>query len=131
MGWDYNSMHLQLALAMVTKKTGMPAKQLLQEHLYSPAKMEHTSFIPTSNELNPLVAAGMLASGYDYDSFLRKYLAKELLPEDWMQQFEEPVIRTSWGSDFAVGHRVVGDEHSWGGTVKAVVNHKKGYYVLM
>lgn len=129
--WDYNSMHLQLALAMVAKRTNMTASQLLRRYVLSPAKMERTYFDPQSNELNPMVAAGMHAPGYEYDSFLRKYLANELLPEEWTQQFEEPVIKTSWGDDFAVSHMINGDEHLWGGTIMAIVNRKKGYYALL
>merc|ERR1712232_999470 len=129
--WDYNSMHLQIALAIVAKRMGLTGSQILEKYVYTPANMINTYVDPTTNKLNPVVSAGMHASGDDYDSFLRKYLANELLPEALMREFEKPVIKTSWGFDFAMAHRRVGDELSWGGTIMAIVNRRKGYYVLM
>ena len=77
--FNYNSFHLQVAGAMAQKQSGVSMQELLQRNLFDKAGMQRSSFL---GHTNPMLAAAMLTTPSDYDAFLRKYLAYELLPQE-------------------------------------------------
>lgn len=123
----YNSFHLQIALAMATKRTGISPQQFLTDNLYKPAQMTQTS---VAGGRNPLVATFMFASGADYASFLQRYLAYELLPKSLCDVMETPG-RHAGNPNFAMGFEVLGSELRWGGNVHPYLSRYYGVYAVV
>lgn len=87
--WDYNSYHLQLAGYLGAKLAGMSVPRMLREYLIEPLGLNHTLWVagPNAN-----LAAGMRTTGDDYDEILRKYLARELLPQSITDEMEKDAL---------------------------------------
>lgn len=75
----YNSLHVHLAVAMAVKKSGLTARQYLQENLYDPANMHHSYY---GGKDNPFIAASMITTGEDYANFLHSVMAYKIINKE-------------------------------------------------
>lgn len=103
--WAYNSYHLQIALGMACKATGLSAREVLQKFLYDPAGMKHTTW---TGVRNPFMAGGYFSNGYDTDRFLRALLSYKLLPKDIVDEMNTEVVAAQ-GLKVRVGLPIIED----------------------
>lgn len=88
----YNSLHLQIALGMVTKITGLDAQKFLYKYLYRPANMTMTSY---GTGKNPMVAAEIRSNMEDVDSFVRNYMAYKILPKSVINEMDTEYVQAN------------------------------------
>lgn len=88
--FQYNSMHLQIAFAMACKATGLTASKYFDKYLWKPAEMTKSSF---GAGANPMVSGGLVSNLNDIDSFLRKYLAYEIVPKEIVDEMDAEYVQ--------------------------------------
>lgn len=125
--WTYNGFHLQIALAMASKRSGKSARQVLKEYLYEPAGMRNTMVM---GGRNPLVATFMFSTGRDYASFLRSLLKYDILPKRILDVMEAPAGINGL-PEFAMGHLKAGNDQRWGGAMHPHMNRATGVYAVV
>lgn len=108
--FDYNSYHLQVAGAMVTKMAGINVTELLDMYLFDKVGMPSSYFEPEGAP-NPQLAANLMVNGDDYDTFLRAVLAYRVLPKTILDQMEADALagdvaisNSSWFNVHSLGH---------------------------
>lgn len=120
--FQYNSYHLMLALAMATKTTGLSALEFMRTNLLEPAGMTNTHW--DGSPLN--LASGMKTTGDDYDSFLQRYTAYELVPEEIASEMEKAHV-----GNWAMSHERKNGCQQIAGQFRACVNRAKGTYIFV
>lgn len=105
--WSYISIHLQLAAAMAVSASGLTPQRILQRYLYQPLGMNGTSWFPKKN---PMMAAGIITTGADFEKMLRKMLTYEFLGQKVLSEMEQdwsaPVspCGDGWFGHYGMGH---------------------------
>lgn len=103
--YSYNSFHLQLAAAMVTRASGLTMQQVIEKYLVGPYKMSNTSCKGT----NPQLAGCFVTTGDDYANFLAGVLGYTVLPKEIVEASERDYTTfqsqyyTLYG-DYGFGH---------------------------
>jgi len=135
--FQYNSLHYQVAMAMVVKVSGMDARDYFKKFLFDPAHMTSSYYLGKGN---PFVAGGFMTTGRDMAAFLQKYVNYELLPRDILDVVETEYKTANNLKDesslfffnYAMGNYQYGSCRSHGGTIVTCANHEKGtFYVLI
>lgn len=88
--FDYNSYHLQVAMAMACAASGLSARELIQQNLLEPAGMTKTWW---TGKDNPPVSFGILTTGDDLDSLARSYLAYKVLPKAVIDEMDKEYVQ--------------------------------------
>merc|ERR1712107_866132 len=98
----------------VTKKTGLKPSKYLEKYLYEKAGMKNTVVHPMDS---PIISGFMTTTIDDYDSFLRKYISYEILPQDMVEEIEAySGNRAPWFTN-AMGIYRSGSCRFWGGSL--------------
>jgi len=135
--FQYNSLHYQLAMAMVVKLSGLDAKDYFKKFVFDPAGMTDSYYL---GEGNPFVAGGLMTTGIDYARFLQKYVNYEILPKDIIDVLETEYKNANNVTEdsmvpfpnYAMGNYQSGSCRTHGGSMVNCVNHQKGtFYVLV
>lgn len=105
--WSYISIHLQLAAAMAVSASGLAPDVIFQRYVYQPLGMNGTSWFPKKN---PMMAAGIVTTGADFEKMLNKMLSYEFLGQKVLSEMEEdwsaPVspCGDGWFGHYGMGH---------------------------
>jgi len=112
--FDYNSLHLQVAMAMACAASKMTPRELIKQNLLEPAQMTQTWWAGGDN---PPMAFGIITSADDLDSFGRSYLNYMVLPKRIIEEMNKEYVQAhkckvlsgstvKWAEDqeFAMGH---------------------------
>ena len=95
--FQYLSTHLQLAGGMAAAAAKKPIEELFEKYLFRKYNMTGTSYGPSAT--NPSMAAGIVATGNDFEKMLASLLKYDGLPKDVLDAMEtdwtHPPIRPS------------------------------------
>jgi CubicO group peptidase (beta-lactamase class C family) len=78
----YNSLHLQIAGAVLERATGTPIMQTIRDNVFSVVGMESAEYSQWGTEENPCLAGGIKTTPRDYTAFLDAYTAGEIVSQE-------------------------------------------------
>lgn len=82
--WDYNSIHLQIAGAVILKLRGMEAGPFFRKYLFLPAGMNSSVF---NGNANPELSAGLRTTPRDLFELMRRLTAGKILSAEQQEAF--------------------------------------------
>ncbi len=90
--FEYNSSNTDVISWIITKVTGKPLNEFIQENIWSKIGAEHDAYIATDNAYTPVAAGGMNSTLRDaalYGTLILnrgKIDGKQLVPAEWIDQ---------------------------------------------